>query len=254
MRVACKDDGTGLPIVFIPGLVGSKEWFSYQFTGLRESYRTISCDVRTARSTATYTLDLLTEDLARLLTALRLESAVLVGHGFGAMIAQNMARIHRERVDGLVLVSAFSKLPKTSSDDIVSWMSPGPVKIESVFQSILRRFSGSRRTVPTVEIGKKEWLQAYSSVLSRKTLNARINLIQKFDSTRWLPDIEAPTLVIVGAMDRAEFLAEAQVLYEGIPNVELEAVEDSDHFCFYTRHDLVSSAIDEFIKEQLRRL
>ncbi|MEN6371945.1 MAG: alpha/beta hydrolase [Armatimonadota bacterium] len=254
VRVSCEGDGTGLPIVFIPGLVGSKEWFNYQFTGLRESYRTISYDVRTARSMATYTLDLLTEDLARLLTALRLESAVLVGHAFGAMIAQNLARVHHERVDGLVLISAFSKLPEASSSEIIERMSPGPVRIEPVFQSILRSIFRLQPAAPAAEIGKKEWLQAHSARLPAKTLNARINLIQEFDSTKWLPDIEAPTLIIAGAQDSAEFLAQAQVLYEGIPNAELEVIENGDHFCFYTRHDLVNSAIDEFTKELLKEL
>ncbi|MEN6520295.1 MAG: alpha/beta hydrolase [Armatimonadota bacterium] len=252
--VSCEGDGTGLPIVFIPGLVGSKEWFSYQFTGLRESYRTISYDVRMARSMATYTLDLLIEDLAQLLTALKVESAVLVGHDFGAMIAQNMARIHRERVDGLVLISAFSELHEASSDEILDWMSPGPVRIESVFQSILRRYLGLKPAAPAADIGKREWLQANSARLTSKTLNARINLIQEFDSTKWLPDIESPTLVIAGAQDSAEFLAQAQVLYEGIPNAELEVIENSEHFCFYMRHDLVNSAIDEFMKELLKEL
>lgn len=250
--MACKDDGTGLPIVFIPGLVGSKEWFNYQFTGLRESYRIISCDIRAARSTAAYTLDLLTEDLARLLGALKLDSAVMVGHDFGAMIAQNMARIHRECVDGLVLISAFSRLPGAASDKIVNWMSPGPVRIESAFRSFFYKVIGIEPASRAAEIGKKEWLQAKSARLSKKTLNARINLIQSFDSSKWLPDIEAPTLVIVGAEESAELLAQAQVLYEEIADAELEVIESGDHFCFYTRHDLVNSAIDELMKKRLR--
>lgn len=252
MRVACEDDGTGLPIVFIPGLVGSKDWFGYQFTGLRESYRTISYDVRTARSTATYTVDLLAEDLARLLTELKLESAVLVGHDLGAMIALYMSRIYRRHVDGLVLISAFPKLPEASSDEIAGWMSPGPVRVESVFQSVARRLFGVKPDVLDVEAGRKEWLQAHSARLSRSALNARIRLIQRFDSTGWLSDIESPALVIVGARDRPEFLAGARMLYEGIRSAELDVIEDGGHFCFYTRHDLVSGAIDEFIKKQLR--
>jgi len=253
MRVAYEDDGTGLPIVFIPGLVGSKDWFMYQFTGLRESYRTISCDVRAARNTATYTLDLLAEDLACFLTALKLESAVLVGHDFGAMIALYMSRIYSRHVDGLVLISAFPKLPDASPDEIAGWMSPGPVQIESVFQSVARRLFGIKPAASDAEVGKKEWLQAHSARLSRPALNARIRLMQSFDATDWLPDIEAPTLVVVGAKDRPEFLAGAQALYEGIPGAELDVIEGGGHFCFYTRHDLVSSAIDEFIKKQLRR-
>jgi hypothetical protein len=58
------EEGTGMPIVFIPGLAEFKEAFAYQTRGLHEHYRVISYDVRRGLKRVTdYTLDLLVNDL-----------------------------------------------------------------------------------------------------------------------------------------------------------------------------------------------
>lgn len=44
------------------------------------------------------------------------------------------------------------------------------------------------------------------------------------------------------------------MLYEAIPDSALEVVEDGDHFPFYTRHDIVNGAIDDFLTERLAGL
>ena len=254
MRVAYEDAGTGLPIVFIPGLVGTKEWFTCQFSGLRERYRVISYDVRPVRRLGGYALDLLSEDLARFLTALKLQSAVVAGHSFGAMIAQRFAITYRHRTDALVLISAFPRLADAPSRTLVEWMSPGNVQVESGFQAVLRRLFRSKPAASPARAEETDWLSSHALRPSRAALDARIALVHRFNSTQWLGDIEAPTLVIVGAKDRPPFLSGAQLLYEGIPDSALEVIEEGDHFCFYTRHDAVNDAIDEFLTERLARL
>jgi len=254
MRVAYEDVGTGLPIVFIPGLVGTKEWFTYQFIGLREKYRVISYDLRPAHSTAAYTLDLLTNDLARLIAALKLEPAVIVGHCFGGMIAQNIAITHHDQVDALILISAFPTMNGATREQIIEWMSPGEIQLETTFQTMLKRlFHTKPRTIPENAEGL-DWLAAHSAQMSRTTLDARIGLVQSFDSSPWLSDIEAPTLIITGAQDQELFLTGAQALYEGIPKSELEVLEDGNHYCFYTRHDAVNGLIEDFLTEHLTEL
>lgn len=252
-RVAYEDAGTGLPIVFIPGLVGGKDWFTYQLTGLSQSFRVISYDLRPASNRASYKLDLLTEDLARFLSALRLQSAVVAGHSFGAMVAQRFALTHRDRTDAVVLISAFPRLGDAPAQAVAEWLCPGPVELESAFQAVLRRFFRQKRPPPTKDPEGTAWLAAHCPPISRATFDARLAIIRRFDSTDWLADIEAPTVVIVGACDHPQFLSSAQVLYEGIPDCRLEVVEDGDHFCFYTRHDIVSAVIHDLLTERPTR-
>jgi proline iminopeptidase len=56
-------------------------------------------------------LDDLADDVATLLSALRLERATLLAHGFGAQVAVRAARRHPDLVDGLVLVNPWFSMP-----------------------------------------------------------------------------------------------------------------------------------------------
>lgn len=253
-RVACEDAGTGLPIVFIPGLTGSKEWFCYQFSGLRESYRIISYDTRVARSPVADTLDMLAEDLDRLLTALKLQSAVVVGFSFGAMIAQRFALNFRHRLDALVLISAFPNLPDVPNNTLLGWLSPGLLHPESWLEAFLNRIFRRKIAALQEEAEGVDWLVAHSASLPQSAIDARLSLVRQFDSTEWLSQIEAPALIIVGSEDEPQFLSGAQALYEGIPASTLEVIEGGDHYCSYAHHDIVNSAIDEFLMERLKSL
>ena len=251
IRVAYLDDGTGLPIIFIPGLTGASDWFAYQFNGLDRSYRIISYEVRQTSRWDRYSIECLTEDLARMLDALKLDSVVIAGHSFGGMIAQRFAATHHQRVEALILISSFTKSPEEPREKLIEFMAPGgEVRAESHLETLWRQMF--RLGPKNQEDGEdRTWLIAHSSKLSRATLDMRIKLVQKFDSTPWLPQIEVPTLIIVGADDAEPFLSEAQLLYETLPDSDLEVIENGDHFCFYNRHDLVNSRIDEFLRERV---
>ncbi len=254
MRVAYEDTGTGLPIVFIPGLPGNSAWFAYQLTGLQQNYRVISYSLRSEPRTPKCTVDLLADDLADLLSALRIRSAVIAGVSFGGMIAQNMAVRYRDMVSAVVLISAFPSLPDTPRNTLAGWMSPGTKMPETWLQSFIRRILNLRPPAMTASPEGIDWLISNSPELPQVTLDNRLNIIAKFDSTDWLAGIGVPTLVVVGAKDHPPFLAGARRLYEGIPRSQLEVVEDGDHFCFFTRHDVVNGLIDDFAKAHLTRL
>lgn len=252
--MAYEDTGTGVPIVFVPGLTGTKDWFKYQFRGLRESYRIISYDVRTARNSVPYTLDLLVEDLSRFLLTLRLQSAVVAGHSFGAMITQRFATKFPQMVDATLLISAFTKLPDASDDTLLDWMSPGISPAKSTFTSLIKRVMRIRPHEVPDDAAPIKWLTAHSAQDLGETLDARIELVRSFDSTGWVERTEAPTLILAGEKDKEPFLAGAQDLYERIPDSELEVVEDAGHYCFYTHHDIVNNTIDDFLTRRVPSL
>jgi pimeloyl-ACP methyl ester carboxylesterase len=145
-------------------------------------------------------------------------------------------------------------MPDEPHETLIELLVPGEIKIESRLRSLIRRLFRRERPPVPVDVEGKDWLTAHSAQISRATLNARLSIVRQFDSRGWLSEIEVPTLAIVGAQDRPEFLSAAQTLYEGIPQCQLEVVEDCDHYCFFTRFDIVDDLIDNFIKENLSKL
>ena len=79
-----------------------------------ERYRVVYADQRgggRSYADAPFDLDVLADDVAAVLGALRLADATLLAHGFGAAVAVRAAGRHPERVRGLVLVNPWVSMP-----------------------------------------------------------------------------------------------------------------------------------------------
>ena len=245
LKVSYEAAGVGLPVVFIPGLVGTKEWFCRQLSGLSPKYRTVSYDPRTPGRGGDYSVELLAEDLTRFLDAGRVPTAVICGHSFGGTVAQEFARRYPDRTSALVLLSSFASLPSASEEKILSLLTPREQAGAGL--GWLRGLFRGRQVDPD----SSECLADLAARVGRATVEARLRLARLFDSTQGLGEIEAPTLVTVGSGENEQMLHAAQVLYEGIPDASLEVIEGGDHFSFFFRHDLVNAAIDDFISARL---
>ena len=108
------DQGSGSPIVLIPGLQGRWEWQRPTVNALAEHYRVITfslCDERTSRFPCDpekgFVNYLEQVDLA--LDRAGIDKAVILGVSYGGLIAAEFAARRPQRVTGLVLASALHK-------------------------------------------------------------------------------------------------------------------------------------------------
>ncbi len=251
-RVDYADAGRGVPIVFLPGLVGSKEWFCYQVSGLSRRYRIISCSLRRGRG-RNYSTELLVGDLKRFLERLKLGSVVVVGHEFGALVAATFAASMPQRCLALVLVSAAPSLAGLSSEEILSYTTPGVLKIDSFFARLRRRLFGGKPERQD-DNDPLDYLARHNAGIDRATLTARVKLLRRCDLTPVLKQIVAPTLVVVGSRDAPRILAGSQLLDELIADSVLEVLEEADHFCFHTRYDLFNAVVEEYLSDRIASL
>lgn len=96
-------------VVFVHGLGGSLySWWAQLAAFEARGHRTIAYDQRGAglssKPPGPYSVTLWAQDLERLLDALEIERAMLVGHSVGCMIAEQAAVHLAERVRGLALL------------------------------------------------------------------------------------------------------------------------------------------------------
>lgn len=252
LKVGYLDAGVGLPLVFVPGLFGSAEWFCYQVSGLSDRYRVLALSLRPARVTSRYSLDVLANDLARFLDRMRIHEAVVIGHTLGAMVALKFAATHPERVPAVVAVSAAPSFAGAAEEDIVERLSPGRFIEEGFWTRLWRRITRKSPT-PIDDSDPLAHLIEHGSV-DRATLHARLRVMRQEDITPILADVQAPTLVVAGARDWSKVLAGSQLIDEATPNSAIEIIEDADHFCFFTRHDLFNALVDDFVSREVPRL
>lgn len=253
LRVEYSDRGAGLPLVFVPGLYGSSDWFRYQSSGLSDRYRVVSCGTRSARGHGEYSLDVLAEDLVRFLDTLKIYGAVVVGHTLGALIALKVAAQFPERVLAVATVSAVPSFAGVGGEDVLEHLSPGEVEPETLLTR-MQRWIGKTKTTADDDAEPLHYLAQHGAVVDKATLSARLHLLLEDDITPILPDITAPTIVIAGSQDWSRILSGSQTIDELVPNVTLEVLENADHFCFFTRHDLFNATLDDFVSREVPRL
>ncbi len=250
LRVNCLDSGLGLPVVLLPGLIGSSEWFKYQFSGLGHRYRIISFDLRAPSKRPEYNIELLVEDIAKILAALRLHAVVIGGHSFGGLIAQSFAVEYPQSVAGLILISSFAKLQHISQSEAEEIFAPLQLPLESPIKKFLGIFSPKKR-VPNEDLSSEAWLSAHAQKLNKAGISSRLKLALSYDNSHRLGEIGVPTLITVGSNEHPSLLDAAQTLDRGIADSTLEVIEGGDHFAFFNRHDIFNSILDDWLATNL---
>jgi pimeloyl-ACP methyl ester carboxylesterase len=102
--LAVESSGDGAAVVLVHAGVADGRMWDPQWAAWRSSYRLVRLDLRghgrSAPATGSFAH---ARDLLRVLDALGIRQAVLVGASFGGLVALDLAVSHRNRVSGLVL-------------------------------------------------------------------------------------------------------------------------------------------------------
>lgn len=262
LTIDYSDAGSGMPVIFIPGITEYKEAFAFQSRGLEDSYRIISYDLRRGLKRASdYSLDLLVSDLEKFMESLKLNSAVICGHSFGGLIAMRFAQLHPEATNALILVSSFPSATEIPTRRLQNWLSsvghPLHTSLGASLKVHLSRWLGAR-TMGTVamqdEYAAIRAIARQAAKVSSTTVHQRMGIVHNADLRPALQEIVNPTLIIAGAKDKPFFLASAEMLYHSIPDATLEVIEGGGHFCFLTKHDRFNATVDDFLTERLAQI
>jgi aminoacrylate hydrolase len=189
------------------------------------------------------------EDVLRLMDALGIDSAHLVGHSTGGAIGQIIAQDHPRRLRSLVLSA--------------TWAGQDPY--------FRRLFESRRETLVTsgveaylrasvLMLAPPWWVRANDAVLveqHRRTaaasppvevLTSRIDAIVRFDRRARLGEIRVPTLVIVAADDMITPRFYSDELAERIPGAKLVVLDGGGHFAPNVLPAPYTAAVGAFLR------
>ena len=205
-RLYYEEAGGGEPLLLVPGLSGRGSFWANQVTDFARDFRVIVHDHRgTGRSTHSrihYSVEQMADDVLRLMDALGLESAHLVGHSTGGAIGQVIALEHPGRLRSLVLSA--------------TWAGPDPY-FRRLFESrkgvLLSQGVEAYVRASALFMTPPAWISANDALLEQQHAAAlaeaapvevtvsRIDAILRHDRRARLVDIGTPTLVIVAQDD-----------------------------------------------------
>ncbi len=228
--------GAGEDLLLVAGLGGMATFWSRQVDALAARYRVMIHDHRgCGRSTEAPVVSSsveMAEDLVRLMDAMDIQSAHIVGHSTGGAIGQHIALKHPERVRSLVLSA--------------SWAGPTPLFVDTfrVRRDILinagvRHYMmvGSLLAVPVWAMeqgyaGMDEYLaDRITHFAGLETELARLNAVMTHDLRYQVKDITAPTGVISAKDDSLTPPSMSTELAERIPGAQQVLLPDGGHFC-----------------------
>ncbi|WP_028983522.1 alpha/beta fold hydrolase [Sporolactobacillus terrae] len=118
------DEGSGRPIVFVPGWTFSIDVFENQIAYFSRNYRVISLDPRnhgkSTISVARNTYNVQGEDLAKLIDYLQLKNIVLIGWSFGGLALWSY--VEQQGVANLAAAVTIDVSPRTLSSEANEWV------------------------------------------------------------------------------------------------------------------------------------
>jgi 3-oxoadipate enol-lactonase len=171
---------------------------------------------------------MLAADVARLMDALDIAAAHVVGWSLGGLVGQQLAIDFPGRMRRLVLVNTFARLWPTSPHDALTLT-------RRLIVSTLLPMAATAHVVANDLFPRSDQAELRRAVLARIGINDAesyrhlIGAIRRFDSRRQLHRIQAPTLVITGERDVVVPRGCQQQLVSGIPKVKWQIVRGSGH-------------------------
>jgi 3-oxoadipate enol-lactonase len=245
--------GEGEPLLLIQGLGGnSLHWGEGFLSGLEEGFELILYDHRGAGRSGALAGELTIADLAGdavgLLDALEVESAHVVGISMGGMVAQEIVLQVPERVRTLTLGCTFPGGPEATMTD----MQVVGMLAEAVLSGDEERtMRVGYEVMIAAEYGRQEGAYELYCELAGQyrapvpVLMAQLSAIMGHDTSRRLPEVEAPTLVLHGTEDRLMHVSNGELIARLIPNARLELLEGSGHMFFWEQPERSAHLVRE---------
>ncbi len=249
--------GEGEPLVLIMGLGGdTTRWFRI-LPVLAKEYRVIAFDNRGAGRTdkpdITYTMEMMSDDIAGLLDVIGIDAAHTFGISLGGMIAQNYALRHPGRIISVILGCTRCGGPHSISDDSEASSALNPELID-----LLSPEERARAMLPF--LWSQEFIDNNPELVEEQIAMSKENLIDPAGYTHQLeaanshntydrlPEIKPPTLVIAGDADRLIPVENSRIIASRIPGAELVILEKMGHGFYTEALDETSRIIMDFMK------
>jgi len=236
-----EQQGAGEPLILIPYLAADNACYAFQVADYARHFTCISLDLRGTGQSASpeepYSTKDLADDVAAVMTALRIERAHVAGLSLGAAVGMWLAAKHPDRVKSLSLHSGWDRSDAFLKTVVQGWqvMAGGLSDVAGmVIQGIFPWCF-----TPELYATRPEYIDSLAAfVRSRpcQTLEAFIlqsGAVIEHDATAVLAYIIAPTQITFGRHDAVTSTRFAQPLTQAIPTSELHVFEDCSHAPIY---------------------
>lgn len=253
INIDCRDQGEGLPVIFIHAFPLNQTMWDEQVAALKVACRTITLDLRgfgrSGIGSSAHSIDEMASDVHGLMSVLGIDRAVLVGLSMGGYVSLAFYRNYPASVRALVLADTRAGADGQEARErriksAEKAEREGPVAIaDDMTPLLLGRTSLSTR--PDLIARTREMIEANSPAGIAAAQRA---MAARRDSTELLGEINIPVLIIVGSEDSLTPPAEAETMNRAIRGSRLEVIQGAGHLSNLEQPRLFNSALSEFVQ------
>jgi len=252
IEVAYDDAGAGAAVVFLHGFPFDRSMWREQVESLRGAWRVVAPDLRghgeTSVTDAPATMEEMAEDLAALLDELEIERAVVAGLSMGGYVALAFFRKHARRVRALILADTRAQADtdearRTREETAGRTLRDG---MEAIADAMLPKLlaTATRQKDSEVTTRVREMILRTNP---RGAAAALRGMAVRRDQTEMLPEIDVPTLIVVGSDDVITPPSNAEEMHALIKGSRLLKIEGAGHVSNLERPAEFNRALEEFL-------
>jgi pimeloyl-ACP methyl ester carboxylesterase len=254
--IAYKVFGKGDPFLLISGSgLVMDGWNPSILRNLSSNHTVIIFDNRGVGNTTAgikpFSIVQFANDTSGLLDALKIQKADVLGFSMASFIAQELALLHPEKVNRLILYGASCG----GKENIPQ--SPEVVKILS--DVVNNRLQDQEKALSVTF--PLSWIKSHphftfpqpKETISPSTLKQQFNIVEDWFATNWsgicsqLSKISIPTLVITGTEDVAVPAANSLIIAAKIPSSWLVQIKGAGHGLMYQYPEKLSKVLQTFL-------
>jgi pimeloyl-ACP methyl ester carboxylesterase len=254
IEMAYDDVGSGPPLVLLHGFPFNRSMWREQAEALSARYRVITPDLRGLGETTAAagdepaTMNLMAQDVAGLMEHLGIARAAVGGLSMGGYVA--LALVHKFRLRVRALILADTR-PQADTDEARAAREQQAQKalaegMDSLADAMLSKVLAPS-TLSEQPLIVERVRRMIKSTRAEGAAAALRGMAARSDKTFFLPDILAPTLVIVGSEDRITPLADAELMHREIRGSRLEVIEGAGHVSNLERPMQFNYALKDFL-------
>jgi 3-oxoadipate enol-lactonase len=220
-------EGSGEPVVLVPGLDGTGLLFYRQIPLIARSHRVASYALRDAATT----MDALIPDLRAIVEAVASKSrrAIVVGESFGGALAMSFALAEPDRVGGLIVLNSFPRyagqLRLRAAIGALHAMPWGAMRV-------MRRVTASRLHSRHTRPAEVERFMQLTTCTTRLGYINRLRMLTRYDIRGRLHQLRPPTLFLAAERDHLVPAVEhARFMAHRVPRSGVRVLAEHGHIC-----------------------
>jgi pimeloyl-ACP methyl ester carboxylesterase len=230
------DHGIGQPVIFLHAFPLNRTMWEGQMTALlnEQQFRLVALDWRgfgeSELNTDVSTMEMFADDLAALMDALGMDSAIICALSMGGYAAFAFLRKYPQRVKALVLADtrpgADSEESRANRELLAQLAETEGIEAVANRQVPRLLSDYTRQRHPEVEIRVRRMIDAATPA---GIAAASRGMAQRSDASDILSSITCPTLVVVGEQDVLTPPDVAQEYASSIPGTQIAVIPNAGH-------------------------